>query len=497
MKFIEKLDKRIFRFSLDIIFFIAGVLHIYVYSLSNEREIQTFNVHDLFNSSPLFDFSISEDCGNRTKVIFHKWNGFKAKKMQINQTDIVKINRNYFCYKHISYKDLLYNGQIIKNGAECPKEYNKNCGRIDTLNQELCIKENEKCPLYDIGIGLPPNSGDYIYDNDSNIYYNNDNYNAANKTIIGRLILNDGQPCYNSTEKLWRSFEYSEYDDTHLNCTIQVFDKNNDDRFIEKGNITYKKLYEDNLNEYIAKQLIKKMKGNESVYLYKREFYGLDKKCSKKYYLIDILDSYKSIQNSVVLCELIQGIFIFSLLFAFIFPEILICLPNEEKVIGVSFYHYIPSFVLCGVSFAFYSIALFRIIQNDYSDFNCSDQITNEIIRKGQEVDKVKTEIKCNCIDSFSDFAVILTILFIFLFCTIWEIHDRKKSNETPGKNLDKENTPCENNEKNTPCETNDFNGYETPWYDTPGENNETNEKDDNGVKIPLNTFYKEKSPIN
>ena len=44
MKFIEKLDKRIFRFSLDIIFFIAGVLHIYVYSLSNEREIQTFNV---------------------------------------------------------------------------------------------------------------------------------------------------------------------------------------------------------------------------------------------------------------------------------------------------------------------------------------------------------------------------------------------------------------------------------------------------------------------
>ena len=76
-------------------------------------------------------------------------------------------------------------------------------------------------------------------------------------------------------------------------------------------------------------------------------------------------------------------------------------------------------------------------------------------------------------------------------------MHDRKKINETPGKNLDKENTPCENNEKNTPCETNDFNGYETPWYDTPGENNETNEKDDNGVKIPLNTFYKEKSPIN
>ena len=80
------------------------------------------------------------------------------KKLKLNETDITKINGYYFCYKHLSYKDLLYNGQIIKQGTECPKEYNKNCGKIDTLNQELCIKENEKCPLYDIGIGIPPDS---------------------------------------------------------------------------------------------------------------------------------------------------------------------------------------------------------------------------------------------------------------------------------------------------------------------------------------------------
>ena len=53
------------------------------------------------------------------------------------------------------------------------------------------------------------------------------------------------------------------------------------------------------------------MKGNESVYLYKREFYGLDKKCSKNYYLNDIIKSYKYIQHRVILCELSKGLAIY------------------------------------------------------------------------------------------------------------------------------------------------------------------------------------------
>ena len=31
-----------------------------------------------------------------------------------DETDIKKINGNYFCYKHISYRDLLNNGQKLK-----------------------------------------------------------------------------------------------------------------------------------------------------------------------------------------------------------------------------------------------------------------------------------------------------------------------------------------------------------------------------------------------
>ena len=35
--------------------------------------------------------------------------------------------------------------------SNCPSEFPKIYGRLDTLEQE-CIKEIEACPLYDIGI---------------------------------------------------------------------------------------------------------------------------------------------------------------------------------------------------------------------------------------------------------------------------------------------------------------------------------------------------------
>ena len=154
-----------------------------------------------------------------------------------DETDIKKINGKYFCYKHLSYIDLLNNGQIIKNGSECPSEYPKNCGKLDTLKQELCIEEHKKCPLYDIGIGNRTDDDNYIYIESAKVYYNKENYNKENKKIIGRLILNDGQPCYNPFEKLWRKFNSKEAVNSHLKCDINVFDKYNDDRYKNKGEV--------------------------------------------------------------------------------------------------------------------------------------------------------------------------------------------------------------------------------------------------------------------
>ena len=119
-----------------------------------------------------------------------------------------------------------------------------------------------------IGIGKPPYSNNYTYDENSNIYYNNENYNDPNKKIIGKLILSDGQPCYDPNEKLWRKLAPNEVNATHINCiNMQIFGKYNDDRFIRKEDITYKRLYADNLNEK-SKEVVMDKIGYETVSLY-------------------------------------------------------------------------------------------------------------------------------------------------------------------------------------------------------------------------------------
>lgn len=66
-------------------------------------------------------------------------------------------------------------------------QYPKNCGIIDTLEQELCIENENFCPY--IGIGeISKALSKYIYNSTTNIYYNN--YNNTGQKIIGKLILN-------------------------------------------------------------------------------------------------------------------------------------------------------------------------------------------------------------------------------------------------------------------------------------------------------------------
>ena len=303
-----------------------------------------------------------------------------------------KIYGNYFCYKEILYKDLLYNGQIIKKGEECSSEYNKNCGRLDTLEQELCIKENEKCPLYDIGLGSQSDIDNYK-SIDNKIYYNNENYNKPNKKIIRRLILNEGQPCYNSTEKLWRRFSSEEGFQTNLECHMQIFDKYYDDRYEKKESISYKQLYEDNLSPECQNLVLNYLTDSEKVSLYKREFFGIDKQCDEKYNLNN--NTYTILHDSEKSCRLlliIGGIITATLSIGLIIGEIVFSSVSGSMFDDFSTKDYciqytifilvlVPIFICLAV---YYS----RIVNNDLSSYNCSDEITNEIIRIGMETSK-------------------------------------------------------------------------------------------------------------
>ena len=98
----------------------------------------------------------------------------------------------------------------------------------------------------------------YIMKKQRFIIYSNNN-DETNKKIIGKLILNDGQPCYKISEKLWRSFDDEEAIEEHLECELEIFGKTADDRFDDKGEISYRTLYNDNLPRNRFNQLKDKL----------------------------------------------------------------------------------------------------------------------------------------------------------------------------------------------------------------------------------------------
>ena len=456
--------KKLNRYFADLVIISIFIIYVIQTVFGFLITLSSFDISEIFNLSPLFDFSYSNDCQGKSEIIFHKWEGRTESKWTLgdyaipkketkifDQTDIKKINGNYFCYRKILYKDLLYNGQIIKKGEECPSEYKKNCGRLDTLEQELCIKENEKCPLYDIGIGSAPDSVNYHRSDDSKIYYNKDTYNNPNKTIIGRLILSDGQPCLNASEKLWKSFSTKEGFETNLKCDLEIFGEYVDYRYEQRGNISYEQLYEDNLNLECQNIVLRNVSHTDKVTLYKREFFGIDKECDEKYNLNN--NTYNIIHNSeeVEYYLLIVGGFLFgSVIFSLLLPIsiIYLCIKEDDfyELCSPIFYSisYLVYIVIILSCFICYTVFFARVVNNDLTGYNCSDTITNEVIRKGFEDSanniyyiKINYYLELVCI--------VINILAIFI---AYYLDKKKKAEPVKSKEESKEKENDDFNEK-------------------------------------------------
>lgn len=418
-----KLNESIFY--LDFILVIAlSVMH-FVFSFF--FKVSDFN--DLFvnfESYPLFNFELKADCGTKDSIIFHTWEGWNKndphkdeksnKKNILDRTNITKIYNYNFCYeKKASYKDLLYNDQIIKKGGTCKLGY-KNCGTIDTLEQELCIKNDEQCPLYDVRLDSVDNIGEYhlVSDNGNNIYYNNDIYeeNRQNKKIIGKLVLSDGIPCYNINEKLWRKFSKNEAADEHLKCDMDIFGKYNDARFEEVGKISYKDIYEDNLPTPNSKQLFSSINQNIKVSLYKREFLGIDKECDSEAHITR--EDYDKLVKSIKMEKAVlitEGIVIFLFLTIGIFVTVKAQAPECAVYFNIA--TAIITFFVCIIC---QGVAFGKIMYYSLS-YDCSDNITNEIFRK--ENQNTRKQIEYTAINLFLDvFFILINILLIL--CEIY-----------------------------------------------------------------------------
>ena len=431
-------------------------------------------IFDEFEASPLFNFSLNTSCNSKSHNIFHVWEGKIKKKIVpdedtiigveteiVDKTNIEKINGYLFCYDHISYKKLLYNGQIIKKEEKCEDEFPKDCGIIDTLEQHLCIKIEENCPLYDVGIGQQNISENDIYDKgelESDIYYNNEKYNKSNRKIIGRLILNDGQPCYKSIEKLWRKFDSDEAGEEHLKCETEIYGKLTDGRYEKKGDISYKKIYEDNLGKNY-KLVRDDLKGTEKVSLFKRTFLGINKTCDENIYITrDQSEKFK--KNVTNESDCLFGEFINFILFLITF---IIMISIDSCKEGKLKIRYIVLFVVLFLYLFFslvfiilQSVYLGKMIKNEIA-YNCSDALTNKLLSKDNE--NMKASIVFTVINLGIDVFIILLcglillIVFIIKKCEDYKTFhlNKKNSNETQetiAQNINKTdevyNTPLE-----------------------------------------------------
>ena len=417
------------------------------------------NVFDAFELSPLFDFSIGLNCGTKSHLVFYIWKKRTEDKNEndeytYDETNIEKINGYYFCYKHKSYRELLYNNQIRKYGENCGDNYPKDCRIIDTLNQHLCIEDNRKCPLYDVGIGERKISYEYDYNENATVYYNNDNYNEINKKIIGKLILSQGQPCYSLNEKLWRKFDKREGTEGTLECELNISDKIADDKYKYKGNITYRQLYEDNLSNEDQKIMMSHLKGNEMVSLYGREFIGIDKSCDEKYSLSkndhEIILKYQYKARICLFVELVIIFIFISLYSKIVFDETFknCDLGEIEPVCSI----YLPIIMLALFIFIICKIIFLCGIIIHNLEYNCSDIISNEVFKKENE--NTKKSIFVISIDLGIE-------LFVFLFVTLYLIlyfvtkrkeektnTQIKNNNSHNNENINKDNYSHHNNSK-------------------------------------------------
>ena len=281
-------------------------MNVVISTTYNFNNIEKIN-KETYENPPLFQFNIGTNLNSSDYLSyksFYTWQGTlktvksgrtRRKVQNINPIEINKIYNNYFFYKNNNKTYFDYLDDSVKNGENCKENY-INCGILDTNNNILCTPKEEECPLNDVKISdrlLPDllSSGyDYIQitesltDSIKYIYFTN---KKVDNKIITHFELSADKPCISPDEHNWIAKNSNEKEST-CNCQTYINENLYDPSYIEVGsNILMKSLYYDNgipvYNNYHI----------ETVNLYARNYYYLDKQCLDKYILdYDNLEKY-------------------------------------------------------------------------------------------------------------------------------------------------------------------------------------------------------------
>ena len=189
---------------------------------------------------------------------------------------LYKWRGRYFC--HRAYSEGYFGLITVRSGDNCPIYY-RNCGKIDTLANKLCVREVEDCPINHLGII------------ESDVL----NFNVSNENPDGFILtefhVTDGENvCINSDENLFSEHDYKLFSGkakkkrTGCNSFVENTDKkvkvHYDTRFKLVDSINKKLYYQQNGLVFVdlLPQFLDLTK-NHSVKLFTAPYIGWDKNC--------------------------------------------------------------------------------------------------------------------------------------------------------------------------------------------------------------------------
>ena len=204
---------------------------------------------------------------------------------------LTKWHSNIFCGK--KYKKEETNGykyffqNSVLKGENCSEGY-KNCGKLDDMDNYLCLPKNESCPVNDIKILNERNDNLTDYESykfgDKYLYFTN---TSTERPIITKLKTAEGKLCHG------RGYYHTDYPQFILDSNFEIYGCRYEiqntlyDESIEKLDIITKdELYKDNgidmFSRYNDSCEYPYFSLNADIFLYPKRYIGFNKQCLKE-----------------------------------------------------------------------------------------------------------------------------------------------------------------------------------------------------------------------
>ena len=222
--------------------------------------------------------------------------------------DLKKWYSNQFCskkYINVSGYKYFFKNSVGKN-ENCTNGY-KRCGKLDDLDNYICISENEVCSINDIFISKDKNLTGYesyqkyALNDNKYIYFTNN----SDKPIITKLKTTEGKLC------VGKGYYHTDYPqfilDDNFNlygCRYKIMESIYDESIIELDSMTKTELYNysnismysryNNYSQYPYYSL------NANIILYSKRYIGFNKSC--------LIENDYDIDNNIFKKEIIDKI---------------------------------------------------------------------------------------------------------------------------------------------------------------------------------------------